>query len=189
MKIILDNGHGIDTAGKRSPQWQSGIPQILEYEYNRRITNAINKALPKETIILVPETHDVSLKDRVERINRLCNQFGKNNTLLVSVHLNAFTTSIPRGWEIHTIKGITPSDRYADIFWNNAQRILTVDNIPIRNKFKNDFYILKNSLCPAVLTENLFMTNEDDCKYLLSENGFKNIVQLHIDSIKEILIT
>ena len=187
MKIILDAGHGNNTPGKRSPVWQSGTPQIFEWSYNRKITTAINKALPTDTIILVPEDSDVPLIERVRRANEISRQFGTNNTLLVSVHLNAFTTPTPRGWEIHTIKGNTPSDTFADIFHTNAQKILQPDNIPIRNKFKNDFYILKNTICPAVLTENLFMTNEKDCIYLNSEIGFNNIVKLHIDSIQELL--
>ena len=44
MKIILDNGHGIDTPGKRSPIWADGS-QLFEYEFNRAITSRVYSAL------------------------------------------------------------------------------------------------------------------------------------------------
>ena len=186
MKIILDNGHGNDTEGKRSPSWSSGTPQIFEWSYNRRITAAIHKALPDNTIILVPEDNDIPLKERVERANAISKQYS-NNVLLLSIHLNAHTTATPKGWEIHTVKGATPSDKFADIFYKSAQNILLTEGITMRSKFKSDFYILKQTICPAVLTENLFMTNENDCIYLNSTIGFNNIVKLHIDAINQIL--
>lgn len=34
MKILIDNGHGRATAGKRSPVWPDG-KQLFEYEFNR----------------------------------------------------------------------------------------------------------------------------------------------------------
>ena len=36
MMILLDNGHGCDTPGKRSPVWPDGR-QLLEWEFNRDI--------------------------------------------------------------------------------------------------------------------------------------------------------
>lgn len=49
--------------------------------------------------------------------------------------------------------------------------------------FEQDFYILKHTLCPAVLTENLFMTNKDDVEFLESEEGKEDIVRLHVEGI------
>ena len=44
-------------------------------------------------------------------------------------------------------------------------------------------YILKHTVCPAVLTENLFQDNKEDVDYLLSEKGKQTIVNLHVDGI------
>ena len=46
-----------------------------------------------------------------------------------------------------------------------------------------NFYIVKHTDCPAVLTENLFQDNKEDAAYLLSEQGKAAITQLHIDGI------
>ena len=44
-------------------------------------------------------------------------------------------------------------------------------------------YILKHSLCPAVLTENLFQDNKEDVEYLMSDKGIKEIVNIHVNGI------
>ena len=49
-----------------------------------------------------------------------------------------------------------------------------------------NFYILKNTTCPAVLIENFFMTNKKDYNYLMSEKGQNKIAKVIFDAIKEI---
>ena len=44
MIIILDNGHGQETPGKRSPKWSDGT-QLLEWEWTRRLVKAIYNQL------------------------------------------------------------------------------------------------------------------------------------------------
>ncbi|MBE6223168.1 MAG: N-acetylmuramoyl-L-alanine amidase [Bacteroidales bacterium] len=46
-----------------------------------------------------------------------------------------------------------------------------------------DFYLLRHTSCPAVLTENLFMDNHADCAFLLSPEGQQALVDLHVDGI------
>ena len=46
-----------------------------------------------------------------------------------------------------------------------------------------DFYILRHTTAPAVLTENLFMDNHEDCDFLLSPEGQQALVDLHVDGI------
>ena len=50
---------------------------------------------------------------------------------------------------------------------------------------ESDFYLLRHTACPAVLTENLFMDNQDDYNFLLSEEGRQAIVDLHVDGIQD----
>lgn len=51
---------------------------------------------------------------------------------------------------------------------------------------EENFYILKNTACPAILTENLFMDNEKDCAFLLSKEGQQVIIDMHVAAIIEI---
>ena len=86
MKVILDNGHGRDTAGKRSPDGR-----LREYAYAREMARKIAQDLKRQGIdvsLLVPEDTDVPLKERVERANRIYAETGKQ-AILVSIHVNA----------------------------------------------------------------------------------------------------
>lgn len=194
MKILLDNGHGENTPGKRSPLWLDGT-QLFEWQYTREIAMMVEHALRKEGIDverIVRENLDVPLSERCRRVNNICKEAGTQNCLLVSIHCNACNGKA-RGWEIHTYLGQSKSDEYATIFWNTAKEL-----IGTRSKMRGDwsdgdpdwdsnFAILRDTRCPAVLTENLFMDNEEDCKYLLSPEGKLTIATIHTASILKIL--
>ena len=53
MKILIDNGHGRATAGKRSPVWPDG-KQLFEYEFNRDIARRMHEALTARGTDSVP---------------------------------------------------------------------------------------------------------------------------------------
>ena len=194
--IILDNGHGCDTPGKRSPIWEDGS-YLQEWKYCRAIVNGIEKGLKAKNIpcqILVPEAHDIPLKTRIQRANKIAAQNGISQTLLVSVHLNAAPqANTASGWEVHPSPGETKSDEYARVFWNQAKTLLG-DKFPMRGDFEDgnpdrdsSFAIIRDTACPAVLTENLFMNTEKDCHFLMSPEGEKAIIDLHIKSIIRII--
>lgn len=87
MKILIDNGHGINTPGKRSPD---GL--FREYKYTREIAKDVVKRLIElgyDAELLVPETEDICLKERVKRVNAVCSELGNNNVILISIHNNA----------------------------------------------------------------------------------------------------
>lgn len=194
--ILLDNGHGFDTPGKCSPVWPDGT-QLREWAYTRRVVKAVQERLLEQGVnvrIITPEDQDVPLKMRVDRINSIAKIHGASSCLLISVHLNASKeTNQARGWEIHTSKGTTASDRYADVFWDEANKKIgrtsrmRGDYSDGDRDWDSNFYILSKSICPALLTENLFMNHEDDCRFLMSEKGFQSIVDIHVDAIHNII--
>lgn len=198
IKILIDNGHGYDTAGKRSP-WSShnAKPEIEFYEYlwNRQIAVPVVEGLRArgyDAEILVPEENDISLKDRVKRINAVCAELGAKNVIMVSIHANAAGDGgkwmAARGWEAYTTPGKTNSDILAEYLYDEAAK-----NFPKMNIRKDttdgdsdkeaNFYIIKYANCPAVLTENFFYDNVDDVKYILSEEGRAAVIKTHVDGI------
>ena len=89
MKVLIDNGHGIETPGKRSPDGR-----FREYKYNREIARAVVEHLQLRGIdaeLLVPEGNDIPLKERVRRANKITCQIGHpvQETIIVSIHVNA----------------------------------------------------------------------------------------------------
>ena len=119
MKILIDNGHGIETPGKRSPD---GV--LREYAWNRLIASRGNT---------------------------------KADTLATCLYAAA---------QAHL-----PGHR------------LRTDYTDADPDLEKDFYLLRHTSCPAVLTENLFMDNPSDCAFLLSEEGQQSLVDLHVDGI------
>lgn len=187
MKILLDNGHGKDTPGKRSPIWPDGS-QLFEWEFNRDIVRRIYtelKSMKIESIIIVPEETDIPLGERCKRVNR----YGKD-ALLISIHANAGGGT---GWECYTSKGKTKSDQYAQVLCEEAKKMfpewkMRFDYTDGDADKEEDFYILKNTICPAILTENFFMDNEKDCRFIMSEIGRQRIATMHVQAIVKMLI-
>lgn len=86
-EVLLDNGHGKETQGKRSPD---GC--LREWEYARDIALSVEIRLKKlgyDVTRIVPEQEDVKLSERVRRVNKWCKQYGATNVLVVSIHVNA----------------------------------------------------------------------------------------------------
>ena len=194
--ILLDNGHGSDTPGKSSPVWSDGR-QVFEWEYTRRLVSAISAKLAESGIpvrIITPETTDTPLYIRVNRVNQIARSVGAGSCLLISVHLNAAReTNTGSGWEVHTSLGSTASDIYADQFWDAANKEIRPltrmrgDYSDGDRDWDSNFYILQKTICPAILTENLFMNRESDCRILLSKEGFERLVRLHVTAIRNII--
>ena len=191
LYVLLDNGHGINTAGKRSPDGT-----ILEYQYTRRLTAAIYNKLNNipgiQPILITTEIQDIPLKQRVQRINKYVRQCGEgSHCIMISVHLNAAGNGQwmnARGFSVWTTKGQNNSDMLATICYNNAVKAL--NGIATTRKemsdgdpdYESNFYIIKYSNCPAILTENLFQDNKQDVAILKTKEGFDAIVDLHVNT-------
>jgi N-acetylmuramoyl-L-alanine amidase len=162
--------------------------RFREWKYNRVISNLIVdklKGLGYDARLVVKEDNDVSLSERVRRINTICNKEGAANVLLISVHANAVGDGSKwmngKGWEAYTTRGKTKSDTLAEFLYKRASK--NMDGRKIREDWTDgdrdkeaNFYIIKKSYCPAVLTENFFYDNKDDLKYLTSDEGIHAVV-------------
>lgn len=208
MIVLIDNGHGSDTSGKCSPD-----KSMREYKWAREIAASIVNILKSKGIdarrILTEET-DIPLATRANRVNAICRQVGKQNVILISVHSNAAGDDgkwkSAGGWCVYTTPGKTKADDLATELWNAAQSELKpyAENFKVLQKageydsrqvpfradwsdgdpdYEANFYIIRKTLCPAVLTESLFQDNRADVEFLLSESGKNAIVSLHVNGI------
>lgn len=188
--IILDNGHGVDTKGKQSPDGQ-----LKEYLYTREIVQDIYKTLTKlgyKAHILVPEQNDIPLSERVKRSNKIYSE--NNKAILVSVHCNALGSGTDwcsaRGWSVFVSQNAsTNSKKLAECLEKAASSC----ELKIRKQYPDKAYwvqslaICRDTKCPAILTENLFQDNKEDVKFLLSDEGKKIITKIHVDGIIDYL--
>lgn len=191
MVIILDNGHGSQTPGKRSPIWPDGS-QLLEWEFNRDVVCRLSEMLVRSGIpyeVLVPEMSDVPLSERCRRANEI---YDRNNghCFLISIHSNAGGGS---GIEVYTSRGETRAEAIAFELYNQLDeefggewpmRADWADGDPDKEE---DFYILSRTKCPAVLVELFFMDNEKDCRFILSEEGRQRCASAIYKAIRNLL--
>ena len=190
MKILIDNGHGRETAGKRSPDGR-----LLEWSYNREIARRVNDELQRRghySSLLVPEEEDIPLAERCQRVNRVCSELGRRNVCLVSIHVNAAGRGDKwynaTGWSCYTSKSQTEGDKLADCLCQAAARILhghkmRFDYSDGDPDIEAVFALLRRTACAACLTENGFMDCLESLEFLLSDEGKDAIVQLHVEGI------
>lgn len=195
IELLLDAGHGDPplTGGKCSPN-----KTILEYYWARDMVERIARKAKAHGIpvhIIVPETTDIPLKTRINRVNDLCRKLGTSKCVLLSIHINAAAGT---GW--HNARGwsgwVAPnasknSKRLARILWEQANKAGLRGNrsVPSEKYWVGNFAIIRDTLCPAVLTENLFMDNKEDVEYLKSEAGKEAIANLHVNALLEYIKT
>lgn len=207
--IILDNGHGSNTPGKRSPEKEDGS-RFFEWEFNRIVTKLLYqrfKASGYNPIILVPETQDISLSERVRRINNIVKKYDASNCVLLSIHVNAAGNQdkwlSARGWSAWTTKGQNNSDKLAECLYEAAEKIFLADSV-LKDSYKEEktqklirmdlsdkdkdweanYTIIKGANCPAVLTENFFQDNRKDVQLLESQHIIDLIVDVHVHGVR-----
>lgn len=191
MKVLIDNGHGENTPGKRSPDGR-----LREWSYTREIADRIVYELRKKGIDaerIVKEDTDVPLSERCRRANAIYKETGKK-AILVSIHCNAAGSGASwmgaRGWSVFVSNNASA----------NSKKLATClaefalwEDIPVRKPSPNRIYwqqnlaICRDTLCPAVLTENFFQDNKEDVKYLLSLEGKQDVVRIHVEGIAKYL--
>lgn len=200
--IAVIGGHGKQVKGKYSPKI-TGIFDIdpeftdggrfREWKYTRVIADQICtklKAMGYDARNLVPEDDDVSLSERVNRVNTLCAKYGAGNVFLLEIHANAYGSgdewTSANGWEAYTTVGKTKSDILAEYLYRRAEK--NMPDMRIRkdtadgdSDYETNFYIIRKVKCPAVLTENFFYTNKKDLEYMVSDVGIHAVVRTHIE--------
>lgn len=193
--IILGTAHLKSTPGKCSPD-----KKFFEYKYSREIVSGIKSILENygyKVFVDIQEndlklTQNQELLKRVKFVNDVCKIHGTNNCIYVSIHVNAASSDgrwhEATGWEAYTTKGKTKSDKLAECLYKSAQKNLI--NKKIRKDLvdgdsdkESNFYVLRNTKCPAVLTENFFQDNKKDVEFLLSDVGRQQIARLHVEGI------
>ena len=191
--ILLDAGHGgiingqYVTAPKKMFVFPDGFT-IYEGVWNRLIVEGIKEALKSAGVKfddIVNSQKDIPLKNRVDRANRLAAEAGPGNTLFISVHANAGGGN---GYEVYTSKGESDSDKIAsnfmefmaEAFPSHRGRKDTTDGDIDKEA---NFYVLKYTICPAILTESFFMDNYEEAQEMTTPEAIKKVVQAHLRTI------
>ena len=193
ISIIFGTAHQKRILGKGSPDGK-----FKEYKYSREVVDAASTILRdmgynvfidiQDDDLNLTQSKELSLRCKI--VNELVKQY--KDCIYVSVHVNAAASDgkwhDATGWEVYTSVGQTKSDKLATCLYNAAKnnmkdKKMRTDNSDGDPDKEAHLYVLKNTNCPAVLTENFFMDNKKDVEFLTSEEGFQAIVRLHVEGI------
>ena len=200
--IVLGTAHRMKEPGKCSPDGR-----VKECIYSREVVSEIEAKLKSygcRVIVDMPEldlpktaqSQSTSLERsrelaiRVNLVNELCRQNGAKNVLYVSIHLNAAGADgkwhDANGWQVCvSTKASQSSKLLANCLFDAAKNHDLKMRQPTASQkyWSQSLYVLNNTNCPAVLTENLFQDNKKDVDYLLSDEGRHVIARLHVEGI------
>lgn len=179
--------------------------RFLEGVWNRKIGRLLQKALTEleiDWVCVYDEVDDLSLPVRVNDADAI--YWNNPNAILVSIHSDKISlakTANPQthddfvkrfnasGFSIYTCVGQTMSDKVAshfiETYMNQFPDFEFKKDLSDGDADKeSDFYILKKTDCPALLIENLNYDNEEEVKFLLSQEGQLRIVNAIVQSIR-----
>lgn len=171
------------TAPKKMVEFDDG-KVIYEGVENRNIKNTIltlSSVYPElEFVDIVPEWEDISLKERVRRINEDLRPKYKaegKELIIWELHLNAFKPNQASGREIYTTRGDNFSDKMATVWWEFAE--LLAPEQRTRPDFDDgdpdkeaNFYVIKNSNSYGCLIEFFFFDNRKEVEKYCNQQGY-----------------
>ena len=186
--IALDDGHGMNTPGKRTPPLTKDLyidgklvrkkgEVIKENEFNRAVVKYLAEALKRcgfDVLLVAPTDEDTPLSTRVSRANNA------NADAYVSKHYNALGSR----WQTKA-KGLVTIIHYnhqskTKVLANNVHEELwklhsnhncTNDGVRTDTDISGySLYVLRNTKMPAILTESGFMDNMTEAVDMLDTN-------------------
>lgn len=172
--IVIDAGHGGNDFGAQ-------IGGELEKKIVENIANKISLLNGKgeiEIVLLREDDSFIELSERVARINKI------NPSLLISLHINASKNLKENGVNAYVSK---QNDFYDESMESAKNLVDKISNEKLAKGVVKDanFFVIKNSKCPALILEVGYLSNENDKTYITSESGQNEIANQIFEFIKK----
>jgi len=178
-RIFIDAGHGGTDPGAIG----NGI---VEKELNLEVALRLRDLLDEDTLdtsgggeweVMMTRTDDssVSLSSRTNAANNWpADRF-------VSIHHNAFTSSLASGTESFSFANGTPG---ADLRDRLQEELIAAMGLVDRGPKTANFFVLRESLMPAALTEAGFLSNPGDAAALSAPGAVEALARAHLFGIQ-----
>lgn len=204
--IVLGTAHLESTSGKRSPDgrlreavYSREIVEdvetiLLGYSYNVTVDyRGLNEDANMRAVSNTKNQTTRELIYRARQVNAICRKFPKK-TLYVSIHVDAMGADgqwhDARGWSVRVSPQASSNSKVlANCLFDAAKKYGLKTRQPMQTQkyWEQSLYVLNQTDCPAVLTENLFQDNREDVEYLLSDVGRHQVARIHAEGIIEYL--
>lgn len=175
--VALDDGHGEDTAGKRTPVFPVGHKYagqfMKENHFNKVVTHIAGEHLKRhgfKVLYTAPTDEDTPLATRCAIANNtIKNEFNRRADIFVSVHANALngTWGEAKGIETYvwTNRINAESGKLAKSIHKHLMQGTPFYDRGVKEK---DLYVVRETLMPACLVECGFMDNLREAELLMS---------------------
>jgi N-acetylmuramoyl-L-alanine amidase len=166
MKLIaIDDGHGMETPGKRTPLFSGTTTYMHENEFNNAVAQMLKTNLEKcgfNTLMVAPGNTDIPLKVRTDTANNA------KADLYISIHANALNGrwGEQRGVSTYHYPNSRESNLAAIII---HRQLIKGTKQKDRGVLTADFHVLRETTMPSVLVECAFMDNIEEAKLLMSD--------------------
>ena len=179
--VIIDAGHGGYDPGALGYN-SSGEIVAYESRINLAVAKLVNKKLEENgvNVIMTRDTDKyISLAERAEIENN------SESDLFVSIHCNSIENSEINGTQVY----YNPSNEVGAVLADNIyNQMLKLTNLaPKSTQNGANLYVIRSTVCPAVLVETAFISNVNDRKYLLSSAGQETMATAIANGIIETL--
>ena len=186
--VAVDNGHGMNTAGKRTPPLQQDLvingvtvrkagEVIHEKEWNRAVADRLIIALNRcnvQTLDVAPGLSDVSIASRYTAANNA------KADLFISIHYNALNAiwnwgkSTPqKGYTLMFVSQYASQKTkdFAKVVQDEIARVVPFPNNGVASDYAYmgiNVGVLRNTNMPAILSEYGFMDLWEHAQYMLN---------------------
>jgi len=178
IKLFIDPGHGGRDGG-------ANRNALAEKLLTLTIAHGIfNKLLAYDDIqVNMSRTEDkfLTLGERAD----LANSWGAD--LFLSIHTNSAESVQANGFETYIYNGNISAETVAFQNTMHQEIIRQIQPINDRGKKRANFSVLRDSHMPALLTENLFISNQSDATKLKDPNFINKVILGHVIGIEKFL--
>lgn len=166
--IVIDAGHGGADGGALS------LAGICEKEYNLSIAKKLEALFADAGIktVMTRTGDDIDLEYPEEQtpLERKRNDLKfrkemakeKNADLLISIHMNKFTSASVKGAQTFYDKTFPVSEEIAALIQSEFVRVLDPENRRKEKQADSSIYLMKNPHVPSVLVECGFLSNPEE---------------------------
>lgn len=191
---VLDAGHGGHDQGTQAEN-------VLEKDVNLRIVKELHSLLKKhKSGIKVILTRD---DDRYLTLDERCQIANKANAdLFLSVHVNyalsnpflsgteTFYSNIRAAKDAVRAGSLSRTNERSELLaWLVQKNYFDAGRPSNRGAKSYDYYVLQNTDMPAALTEVGFISNHEECLYLSSKKGQREIATMLFNALMEYYTT
>jgi N-acetylmuramoyl-L-alanine amidase len=173
-KIFIDPGHGgKDTGAVGNGLQEKDITLSIALEMRRILQNeyeSVSVQLSRTSDIAVP------LSERAAKANR----WGAD--VYVSIHVNAGGGT---GYEDYIYEGLSDHSTTARIRDIIHEEVIRATGFRDRGKKKANFYVLRETIMPAILTENGFVDGKEDAEKLKDPAFLQKIARGHVNGLEK----